>query len=408
MRKKKNPEENGNIMSEEFFAAVSALAEEKDIPEEFIYDQFKESIVKAAKRLDAEARKQAEAKRRAELRKAQLEREALGIFDEEEEEEEKEPQSEEEKNAQETENIFCDINPTAKTIRIYRRMTVVEDVLNPKCEITEAQALNYGGGIVGSTVEIEIKPQNLGRLFALSVKNIIRQAISEEEKRKYRKDVLEKDKEVVSATVQYVDSETGDARIEIGKNNLTLFKAEQLPGETLTVGQTIKVYVSVVPSETNSEVSYANLSRREPGLVRRLFELEVPEISDGTVEIVSTSREAGSRTKIAVSSKDENVDPVGACIGPRGQRVNSVIEALCGEKIDIVRHSEKPEEYIAAALAPATVTSVTVDNELSGGKRTCHVVVPVDQLSLAIGNKGQNVRLAARLTGWKIDIKPEE
>ena len=185
-------------------------------------------------------------------------------------------------------------------------------------------------------------------------------------------------------------------------------KGDQIPGEVLEVGQQIKVDVSGVTNE-DSQQSYANISRKEAGLVRRLFELEVPEISDGTVEIVSTSREAGSRTKISVKSTVENVDPVGACIGPRGQRVNSVIETLCGEKIDIVRFSDAPEEYIAAALAPAKVTSVTVDSEaVSSGKKTCYVVVPADQLSLAIGNKGQNVRLAAKLTGWKIDIKAED
>lgn len=392
------------VKNMEFFFAVETLAKEKDISVDFIFEQFKESIVKAAKRLDAEARKQAEAKRRAELRKAQLEREALGI--EEPEEEEKE-EAEEEK-PQEVENIFCDINTEMRTIRIFRRMSIVEEVTNPKCEITEAQALHYGGGLVGGNIEIEIEPKNLGRLFALSVKNIIRQAISEEEKKKGKRDVLEKDREVVNAVVQYINDETGDARIEIGKSFFTLAKGDQIPGEVLEVGQQIKVYVSVVTNE-DSQQSYANISRKEAGLVRRLFELEVPEISDGTVEIVSTSREAGSRTKISVKSTVENVDPVGACIGPRGQRVNSVIETLCGEKIDIVRFSDAPEEYIAAALAPAKVTSVTVDSEaVSSGKKTCYVVVPADQLSLAIGNKGQNVRLAAKLTGWKIDIKAED
>ena len=396
-------------MNEEFFEAVELLAKEKDISAEFIYEQFRESIIKAAKRQDAEARKQAEAKRRAQLKKEAEERAALAAENGEEyveEVETQEAQSEEEKPA-ETENIFCDISPEKKTIRIYRKMHIVEEVNNPKTEMTVEQAENYGHAVLGGYIEIDIEPKNLGRLFAMNVKGIIRQAISEEERRKYRKDVLEKDKEVVTAVVQYVDSETGDARIEIGKNTFTLYKAEQLPNETLTVGQDIKVYVSVVKSEYDSEASFANISRKEPGLVRRLFEMEVPEISDGTVEIVSTSREAGSRTKIAVYSNDANVDPVGACIGPRGQRVSIVIDALCGEKIDIVRYSENPEEYIAAALAPAKVTSVTAEPETAGAKRTCHVVVQNDQLSLAIGNKGQNVRLAAKLTGWKIDIKPE-
>lgn len=399
-------------MNEEFFEAVELLAKEKDISAEFIYEQFRESIIKAAKRQDAEARKQAEAKRRAEFRNQMAEVMALAEETGEDPEAaaakfQEEAAANEEEKAAEDENIFCDIDPVKKSIRIYRRMHIVEEVINTKAEMTVEQAENYGHAVLGGYIEIDIEPKNLGRLFAMNVKGIIRQAISEEERRKYRKDVLEKDKEVVTAVVQYVDSETLDARIEIGKNTFTLKREDQLPNETLTVGKDIKVYVSVVKSEYDSEASFANISRRDPGLVKRLFEMEVPEISDGTVEIISVSREAGSRTKIAVSSNDENVDPVGACIGPKGQRVTVVIDALCNEKIDIVRYSENPEEYIAAALAPAKVTKVDIEPENTGSKKTCHVVVPNDQLSLAIGNKGQNVRLAARLTGWKIDIKPE-
>lgn len=399
-------------MNVEFFTAVELLAKEKEISADFIYEQFRESIVKAAKRQDAEVRKQAEARRRADLRrqafeKAELAAENGADFDEAYAEAEAEIAIIEENMTADAENVFCDINPEEKTLRIYRRMHVVEEVINPATEMTEDQARNYGAVGLGGYVELELEPKNLSRLFAMNVKGIIRQAISEEERRKYRKDVLEKDKEVVTAVVQYIDEDTLDARIEIGKNIFTLRRDDQLPGEELKIGQDIKVYVSVVQSEFDAEKTFANISRREPGLVRRLFEMEVPEISDGTVGIVSTSREAGSRTKIAVNSTDANVDPVGACIGPRGARVTTVIDALCGEKIDIVRYSEVPEEYIAAALAPAKVTSVTVEAEAQGAKRSCHVVVPADQLSLAIGNKGQNVRLAAKLTGWKIDIKPE-
>lgn len=403
------------FLNEEFFEAVELLAKEKDIPAEFIYDQFKESIVKAAKRQDAEARKQAAIKRAAALRKAAAERaaaaEAAGEELPEETEEERLEAADELRAPIETDNVYCDINPEAKTIKIYRLMTIVDDVVNPVAEMTAEQAANYTDRpvAVGDTVQIILKPKNLGRLFAMNVKGIIRQAISEEERRRYKKDVFDKDKEVVRATVVDVNPETGDARISIGKNGaLTLFKADQLPNEKLEPGKEIKVYVSVTKGEGESEASFANISRREPGLVKRLFEMEVPEIADGTVEIVSTSREPGSRTKIAVNSTDENVDPVGACIGPRGQRVNVVIDSLCGEKIDIIRYSDKPEEYIAAALAPAKVTSVVTDPETAGAKRTCHVTVPADQLSLAIGNKGQNVRLAAKLTGWKIDIKSNE
>ncbi|MGN1419271.1 MAG: transcription termination factor NusA [Acutalibacteraceae bacterium] len=400
------------LKNREFFAAVELLAKDKDIPIEFIFDQIKESVIKAGKRQDAEARKQAEAKKRAKRRKMLAEKanaaiEAGGDPDEVYEAIERENNTVEEEK--EEESVCCDINTEFRTVRIYRKMHVVEEVYNPSCEMTVEQASKYGNAVLGGYVEIDLDPKTLGRLFAMNVKGIIRQGISEEEKRKYKKDVLEKDKEVVRATVVDVNPETGDARISIGKNSsLTLFKADQIPGEKLEVGQEIKVFVSVTKSEGESEASFANISRKEPGLVRRLFEMEVTEISDGTVEIVSTAREPGSRTKIAVSSNDENVDPVGACIGPRGQRVNVVIDALCGEKIDIIRYSENPEEYISAALAPAKVTSVEIDSESSASKKMCHVTVPADQLSLAIGNKGQNVRLAAKLTGWKIDIKADD
>lgn len=400
------------IKNMEFFFAVEALAKDKGISVEFIFDRFKESVIKAAKRQDAELRKQAEAKRRAELRKLAIDMALEATEDSDKDYEEALAEAEEqlalkEENAvAESENVFCDINTASKTIRIYRKMQIVEEVINPTAEMTVLQAENYGGGVIGGFVEIELEPRNLGRLFAMNVKGIIRQAISEEEKKNSKRDVQDKDREVVNAVVQYINDETGDAKIQIGKAYFTLTKGEQIPGEVLKEGQTIKVYVSVTKNE--DEYDYINISRKEAGLVRRLFELEVPEIADGIVEIISTSREAGSRTKIAVNSTDANVDPVGACIGPKGQRVSVVIDALCGEKIDIVRFSEQPEEYIAAALAPAKVTSVTVDEETQGAKRTCHVVVPNDQLSLAIGNKGQNVRLAAKLTGWKIDIRPEQ
>ena len=180
-------------------------------------------------------------------------------------------------------------------------------------------------------------------------------------------------------------------------------KAEQVPGEVLTEGDNVKIFIVDVIQD-NSRGPKIMLSRTHKGLVRRLFETEVPEIFDGTIEIKSVSREAGSRTKIAVFSKDENVDAVGACIGPKGQRVSNIVDALGGEKIDIVNFSEDNAEFISASLAPSDVCSVEILDE---EKKICRATVPDDQLSLAIGNKGQNVRLAAKLTGWKIDIKPE-
>lgn len=407
---------SSKFKNEEFFDAIELLSKDKDIPAEFLYEQFKESIVKAMKRQDAEARKQAAARRSAALRKAAAERAAAAAAAGEElpeETEEERLEAEDELRAPiESDNVFCDIDPEKKTLKIYRKMTVVQEVINPTAEMTVEQAQHYTkkSVYVGDTIKIALRPNKLGRLFAMNVKGIIRQAISEEQRRRYKKGVIEKDKEAVRATVVDMIAETGDARIQIAGNKgiFTLFKADQLPDDKLEIGKEIKVYVNVVTAEDGSGASFANISRREPGLVSRLFELEVPEISEGIVEIVSVSREPGSRTKIAVSSTDENVDPVGACIGPKGQRVSTVIDDLCGEKIDIVRYSEDPKEYVAAALAPAEVVSVEIEPESAGAKRSCRVVVPTSQLSLAIGNKGQNVRLAAKLTGWKIDIRADE
>ena len=211
-----------------------------------------------------------------------------------------------------------------------------------------------------------------------------------------------KQQELVTAKVLSVDPITGNATLEIGKAEAILPKGEQVPGEELTVGELIKVFI--VDVRDTEKGPKAMISRTHQGLVKRLFETEVPEIYDGTVTINAISREAGARTKMAVSSKDENVDAIGACIGPRGSRVNKIVELLGGEKIDIVNYSEDPKQFVAAALAPANVLSVEIpDSEV----KSCVVTVPDNQLSLAIGNKGQNARLAARLTGWKIDIKPE-
>lgn len=211
-----------------------------------------------------------------------------------------------------------------------------------------------------------------------------------------------KTQELVTAKVNRVDPVTGNVTVEIGKTFAMLPKNEQVPGEILNAGDQTKIYI--VDVKDGGKGPKVLISRTHPGLVRRLFEQEVPEIFDGTIEIKSVSREAGSRAKIAVFSKDENVDAVGACIGPRGQRVAAIVTALGGEKIDIVNYDEDPTKFIAASLAPSKVCDVQVLDE---NIKSCCATVPDDQLSLAIGNKGQNVRLAARLTGWKIDIKPE-
>ncbi|PWM66748.1 MAG: transcription termination/antitermination protein NusA [Clostridiales bacterium] len=292
-------------------------------------------------------------------------------------------------------DVFDDDDSGAKPAIIRRKHR-----FNEKTEITleAARQINKKYNI-GDTVEIEIKPKNFGRISAQTAKQVIIQGIREAERDRMVKEYESKKEEIVTAIVSRIDPVTGNAILELGKNEVTLFKNEQIPGEHYTEGDKIKVYVTVVKKETKGPSIV--LSRKHPGLVKRLFELEVSEIQDGTVIIKSIAREAGSRTKIAVYSRDPNVDPIGACIGTKGIRKNSITKELAGEKIDIIKYSEVPEEFIRAALAPATVVSVT-----ETGDRTCSVLVEDDQLSLAIGKEGQNARLAARLTGYnKIDIK---
>lgn len=302
-----------------------------------------------------------------------------------------------------TDNAVVEIDPEKGRFYVAIRKTVVEEITDPETEITLSDATRYSRtAVVGSTVEIPLEPREFGRIAAQSAKHVIRQGISEAEKSQIVQKYQDKKFEIVSAPILKIDEVRGSATIEIDKTEAILPKSEQVPGEELHEGQRIMVYVvDVMTSGKNPKLM---ISRTHPGLIKRLFELHTPEIKDGTVEIKAVSREAGSRTKMAVWSKDENVDAVGACIGPRGSRVSAIVEELGGEKIDVIRYSENPEELIAAALSPAQVLRVTVDED---GGHFCQAVVPDNQLSLAIGNKGQNVRLAARLTGWKIDIVSE-
>jgi N utilization substance protein A len=234
----------------------------------------------------------------------------------------------------------------------------------------------------------------------MSAKHVIRQGIREAEKGQLLAEFQSRQHDIVTATVLRCDPVKGNVTLEIGTSEAILPKNEQVVGEELRDGMRIKVYVvDVVSSEKGPRLM---ISRTHSGLVKRLFEMNVPEIYDGVVEIKGISREAGSRTKLAVYSRDEDVDAVGACIGPKGARVSSIVEELGGEKIDVIKYSEDPAAFIAAALAPADVVDVWMADE---GK-ACRVIVPDDQLSLAIGKEGQNARLAARLTGYKIDIKP--
>lgn len=299
--------------------------------------------------------------------------------------------------------VFCEIDSDKKSIRVFVRKNVVSEILDPDEDMTVEQAQRFKkNAIAGDIVEIELETKEVSRIAAEKGKHILRQAIREAEHGQIREEFQNKNQEIVTAKVSKVDPVSLDAIVEIGKITERLLRSEQLPTDNLKEGDLVKVYIADIREATKGPK--ATISRTHPGLVRRLLESEVPEIFDGTVEIKSVSREAGSRSKIAVYSADENVDPVGACIGQRGARVNKIVDILGGEKLDVIRFSENPAEYIAAALAPADVISVTVENE---EERSCKVVVPNSQLSLAIGNKGQNARLAAKLTGWKIDINPE-
>ncbi len=299
--------------------------------------------------------------------------------------------------------VFCEIDKEESRIRVFVRKNVVSEIVDPDEDMLVEQAQRFKkNALAGDIIEIELETKEVSRIAAEKGKHILRQAIREAEHGQIREEFQNKNQEIVTAKVTKVDPETLDAYVEIGKISERLLRSEQLPTDKLKEGDLVKVYIAEVRDATKGP--RATISRTHPGLVRRLLESEVPEIFDGLVEIKSVSREAGSRSKIAVYSADENVDPVGACIGQRGARVNRIVDQLGGEKLDIVRYSENPAEYVAAALAPADVISVEV---LSEEERSCRVVVPNNQLSLAIGNKGQNARLAAKLTGWKIDINPE-
>lgn len=301
-------------------------------------------------------------------------------------------------------NLSIDMNETTGTVRMILRREVVEETDNPGMEISLEEAREHlPNAQLGDVIRLEIKPKNFGRIAAQTARQVIIQGIREAEQGMVYEELNSKEHEILSGLITRIDQRTGSVVVQLGAETTDAYLSvgEQVQGERYDEGTRIKVYVVEVRRATKGPQIL--ISRTHPGLVKRLFELEVPEIYEGLVEIRSISREAGSRTKIAVWSEDENIDPIGACVGPRGARVNTIVEELNGEKIDIVKYDEDPAVYIAAALAPSDVISVT---PLEDGKR-CRVIVPDDQLSLAIGKEGQNARLAAKLTGFKIDIKPE-
>ena len=302
------------------------------------------------------------------------------------------------------ENVIVDVDEDKHDLRMYVQKEIVEEVMDPANEISLEDARKRSAkNELGGVVNIPVENVEFGRIAAGNGKQVIIQGLREAEHGMIYDEFNSKQHEILTGTVTRIDPRNGNVILKIGTGSesteAVLSQNEQVEGETLTEGQMVKVYLVEVRRTTRGP--QVLISRTHPGLVKRLFELEVPEIYDGSVEIRSIAREAGNRTKMAVWSEDENIDPIGACVGPRGQRVNAIVEELRGEKIDIIKYSEDPAQFIAAALAPADVLEV----RLSAEGKACRVVVPDDQLSLAIGKEGQNARLAARLTGYKIDIK---
>ena len=342
----------------EFFDALAALEKERGLPADYLIDKIKAAIVIAVKK-DYEV---------------------------------------------EDDNVVVDIDPNIGAFRASLLQDIVEEVENPHTQVSleDAQKIRKTYK-VGQRLVTPLKTKEFGRIAAQTAKHVIRQGIREAERSQQLSEIQSRAHDIIQATVTRVDNEKGIVALDLGKGGEAILpRNEQVPGETYTEGQTLQVYVvDVVSGERGARVM---ISRTHPGLVKRLFELEVPEIYDGTVEVKAISREAGARTKMAVWSKDANVNPVSACIGPHGDRVAAVVEKLGGEKIDIVKWSEDVSEFISAALSPAKVLKVEL---LPGETRSCRVTVPDQQLSLAIGNKGQNARLCARLTGYNIDIRPE-
>ena len=343
-------------MNKEFFEAVALMEKEKGIQADYLYDKISEAIIKAVR-----------------------------------------------KDYNNKDVVACEINAEEKSMRVYLHLNIVDEITDWDTDILLIDAQEYKADAkVGEVLEIDLDTMKFGRIAAQTAKHVIRQGIKDAERGQVIRDFQSKMQDLVTAKVSRIDPINGNVTLEIGKGSAVLPKAEQVPGETFVEGELTKVYISSV-KETEKGPRIM-ISRTHSGLVKRLFEQEVPEIYDGIVSIHSVSREAGIRTKMAVSSTDENVDPIGACIGQRGARVNNIVETLGGEKIDIVKYSENPAEFIAASLAPANVLEVEITDE---EKKSCQVTVPDHQLSLAIGNKGLNAKLAAKLTGWKIDIKPE-
>jgi len=304
------------------------------------------------------------------------------------------------KNFGSTQNVRISFDKETGDVKVFALKKVVDIVQNQNNEISAEEAKKHDVKLeVGDVAEIEVTPRQFGRIAAQTAKQVVMQRIKEAERGIIFEEFYSKEGDILTGIVQRIEKK--NVIVDVGKTEGVIPLSEQTPGEEYNFNDRIKVLVLEVKKTTKGP--QVVLSRTHPTLVKRLFELEVPEINDGTIEIKSISREAGSRTKIAVHSRDENVDALGACVGQKGVRVQAIVDELRGEKIDIVKWSSDPAEYIAASLSPAKALKVEIDEE----QRIARVIVPDFQLSLAIGKEGQNARLAAKLTGWKIDIKSE-
>lgn len=357
--KKKSPEPQ-LCQPAEIFAALQMLEKERGIPVDYMVDRIKQALINAYRK-DREDHREVPA-----------------------------------------ENVEVEL--TEAVMSMVQQRTVVEEVENPASEISLDAARNTSPNAQpGDVIRIPVKVENFGRIAAQTAKQVIIQGIREAERGAVYDNYSSKAQEILTGTVLRMDP-SGDMYIRIGtgteRSDAILRAGEQIPGEAYQEGDLIRVYVVDVHRSNRGPQVF--VSRTHPNLVRRLFELEVPEIAEGLVEVRNIAREPGSRTKIAVRAAQEDIDPVGACVGPRGGRVGAIVNELHGEKMDIITWSEDPCQYVAAALSPAAVISV----DQIPGQKACRVVVPDDQLSLAIGKEGQNARLAARLTSYKIDIKP--
>ncbi len=304
------------------------------------------------------------------------------------------------RNFSQAQNVRVSFNPTTGTIKVLARKDVVDSVFDPRLEISVEKAREYNPNFhVGDIVELEVTPKDFGRIAAQTAKQVVTQRVREAERGVIYSEFIDREEDIMVGIVQRQDARF--IYVSLGKVEALLPVGEQMPNEHYKPHDRIRVYITKVEKTTKGPQIF--VSRTHPGLLKRLFELEVPEIYDGTVEIRSVAREAGDRSKISVHSDNVDVDPVGSCVGPKGQRVQQIVNELKGEKIDIVRWSNDPVEYVANALSPSQVVEVRVNEE----EKATTVIVPDHQLSLAIGKRGQNARLAAKLTGWKIDIKSE-